>query len=718
MTTRLKDASIFELGRVATYGGTMKYYDLKSIISAKKKRIGLHEETPSFSVVTDDSRPYIEPSFAKVVYGEEKPTIILVSAVGATGKTALAQKLSRDLGLPLFNLAAHKPVGDNTLTGLITSQFEPEAVGQVIQGLRDGSFGILIDGIDEGRSKTTEKGFEAFLDDLVVRCQGSGTTSFVLLGRSQVLDDTWLYLSDKGVSVALITIAPFSHSDAQCYIDTFTEGLDSPHKDLYVSARDRILAKLSLAFSCADDGEDNQFLSFIGCPPVLDSIVTLLSAERNYHKLLEYLGEENGSSVEVELLFKISNYILEREQKDKVIPNIIKPIVESTRGVVDEAVSQAAFSVEEQSARLLAHCAKRDLCVSVFGDAVLDQRLEEQLVTFLPEHPFLSGDSFRNVVFEALAVAVLLGSERSDFVSLAAEYCRSMRPSYHLIYMLDVIGAQSLDVQALLPVIAGAMEFRSVRSTVSLSIRGDEPPAKSEAFDLAVDIEIALGRDEPIFQPYEFSIKSSTSSPLHLGSNLGCAYISLPHDVVLGGGEDTELIAPVEIEAKSISFESTNLVLRPSPDRGLDDEVHVRADEVRSKLQNLNVNSVSFELSLGGLSGVHYPLVSYARKVDALPDDPQLREKFLRLRRILTEFRSHSKGSLARFKEKIESDRVLSGDVGRVVLGKLKDDGIIVSKDKHYHLIPELISTHLGVTWHELRRGVLSETVVDYLASI
>ena len=65
---------------------------------------------------------------------------------------------------PAFSRAAY-PIGE---------------VGAVLEGLRKGTHGIIIDGIDEGRSKTTKQGFDAFLDDLIERSEGSTSTAIVV----------------------------------------------------------------------------------------------------------------------------------------------------------------------------------------------------------------------------------------------------------------------------------------------------------------------------------------------------------------------------------------------------------------------------------------------------------------------------------------------------------------------------------------------------------
>ena len=140
----------------------MKYKTLKSIISSQKDPTTLQSSSDSFFVKSKRVAPYIEPDFSKIEFPKEKPSILLVSAIGASGKTTAAHALSFDIQLPILDLAQHKAVGDNTLTGILTTAYPIDQVGAVLEGLQKGTHGIIIDGIDEGRSKTTEQGFEAF----------------------------------------------------------------------------------------------------------------------------------------------------------------------------------------------------------------------------------------------------------------------------------------------------------------------------------------------------------------------------------------------------------------------------------------------------------------------------------------------------------------------------------------------------------------------------
>jgi len=103
----------------------MNFYDLVAIVGSEKKPTPLANPTSSFCVVPNRAAPYIEPTFEKVVFEHDRPTVLLISAVGATGKTTLAHVLSNRISIPRLDLANHKPVGDNSLRLSISSNPPP-----------------------------------------------------------------------------------------------------------------------------------------------------------------------------------------------------------------------------------------------------------------------------------------------------------------------------------------------------------------------------------------------------------------------------------------------------------------------------------------------------------------------------------------------------------------------------------------------------------------
>jgi hypothetical protein len=96
-------------------------------------------------------------------------------------------------------------------------------------------------------------------------------------------------------------------------------------------------------------------------------------------------------------------------------------------------------------------------------------------------------------------------------------------------------------------------------------------------------------------------------------------------------------------------------------------------------------------------------------------EDNVVASMYRRFRRIVMTLRSHSKGNLARFRDKIEHQRVLKGPVGRALLEKLVEDKILVRDEKFYFWNPSVADEVVGVTWGDLRLGVCPALLTAYL---
>lgn len=700
----------------------MNFYNLKSIITAQKYGIEMKSPTDSFALAGERAAPYIEPTFTKVEFENEKPAVILISAVGATGKSTLANVLSSQTGLPLLDLGKHKPVGADTLTGLLTSAFPVTELSRVFEGIGTGSFGVIIDGIDEGRSKTNERAFEAFLDDVFRLCEHASHTSFVLLGRTQIVEDCWLYLALKGVSTGLITIAPFGLEKAREYIDAFTRGPGSSHPDEYREARDQILDLLGAAFKESSVESDQNFLSFIGYPPVLDAIVTLLLEEKNYHRIIGALKESDANDVEIKLLYRIVEYILSRERDQKVLPNIINPLIEDLSQKSAE-IKERVFKADEQCIRLVAHCLGRQISLGQIGEPLLDEKYEAQLLSWLPEHPFITGQQFRNAIFEAVALSNLILSSRPEALGIATDYASKHKSNYHLIYLLHrMAGGATIPISTLPLILSSAQEFRSRTASVEIHVDGpdadDFEDLTSASQLVEIEIEILMGSEGEASKTFIFQSAVDRGAIVRLGQRLSTTYVSLPGEILISNPQELEFTAPLEISAKRIILQSPSLVLRPSSSPPSEKDVILRAETMESTVETILVNGANFVLAVADREGLTYPAIRYVEEKQILLKDPLLKEKYLRLRRILVQFRSHSKGALAKYKHKIEHERVLRNDVGRAILKRLLEDGIIRLDGSFYFLEPEKADLRLGISWLNLRKGQTSAKLEQYLQSV
>ena len=701
----------------------MNYRNLKSLIGAKKAVFSLKAESESFRVAPRRERQYIEPGFRKVVFETERPAVILISAVGATGKTALAQILSRETQLPLLDLGKHKPVGDNTLTGLLTNAFRVEDLSSVFEAIGNGSYGVIIDGVDEGRSKTTEKAFEAFLDDIVRLCARTANTSCVLLGRTQILDDCWVYLTDAGTTTGLITILPFGLDRARQYVDTFTGGNTSSHAAPYREVRDGVLSMLGAAFAdqAADPGEN--FLSFIGYPPVLDAIVTLLSGDPNYYRIQTELRGRDADNVEIGLLYRIGSYILRREKEQKVIPNIVDPLVIGMPERDKKAIAGQVYEAEEQCMRLVSHCLGKQLTLNRIGERLINERYEAQLLSWLQEHPFINGRQFRNAVFESLALATLIASSDPLGPQLVLEYVASHKYNYYLVYFLDRLApSQNVPIGCLQVLLGSALEFRSPTASVEVhveSTEAEDPACGAGGTNVAeTEIEVIMGRDMERTNVFTFRSDVSRTASVRLGNRLSSTYMSLPCDVVLSAGQELELTAPVEICASKIDLEAPAMVLKPAGAHSRDKHILLEAATVNSTVASILTNGVDLTIAVSQRGGVTYPCIQYAEEKEQLPPDPALKEKYLRLKRILVHFRRHGRESLAKYRRKVEHERVAGNPVGRAVLRALLRDGILRLSGSHYFLEPAEVDRYLGVSYLDLRKGRGSAKLLQYLWAV
>lgn len=113
-----------------------------------------------------------------------------------------------------------------------------------------------------------------------------------------------------------------------------------------------------------------------------------------------------------------------------------------------------------------------------------------------------------------------------------------------------------------------------------------------------------------------------------------------------------------------------------------------------------------------------YPLAGHVKNIVPKFPDPEFNAKYRRLRRILLEFRSHSKGGLAKYRDKIEHERVVKNDIGRRVLAALVKEGVLWTDTKFYYINSDKCDQVLGISWHQLRQYQSSETLGQFLKDI
>lgn len=698
----------------------MDYYGLKSMVTSRKQQPALGVKSDSFFASSERLSTYVEPQFSKIEFPFENPTIILVSAVGASGKTSTAHALSVDTGFPILDLAKHEPVGGSSLAGIIIDHY-PHNVGDVLYGLKAGTCGIIIDGIDEGRSKVTEEGFQAFLDNIIKLTKGAERTSILVFGRGQTLMNTWCYLEDSGIVTGLIQIEPFDLDQAKKYIDVHVGNLQAAQKANYVKARDGILQTLGAAFKAAD-GQKDEFIAFLGYPPVLDAISTLLREEGNYHKICQDLAGGSGDDPEVKLLIRIGDYLLDREQKEKAQVNFVNDIADKIGAETGRLLRERLYNKEEQCARVLAQSLGIPLKQQFIPDPSINHEYENALETWCSEHPFLQDNNLRNPVFSAVSLARCLLSDIQEYKEVAIKYAEQNSSNYLLLYILGALhNGGTIPLAACNMLMQSCSDFLALDADVAVDLEGeswDDVQDLGEA-ELSIVINLKHKKNE---KKYTFKTEINLQDKFTLGPVLVGARVRLPCDINIIGKKRIEVFGDCLVVGREVHLQAPELTISRISIAEVDGVPIPTALMVESKKISGGVEVLSpKDASLAFFCERHvleYPLVRFVSQLFFSHMNSDTQEKYNRLRRIFVDFRSHSKGGLAKFRDKVQHRRVLKNDVGRAVLESLVEEGILTQDLLFFHVQPEIMSEKLGIHWEDLKQRKSTPQLEAYLARI
>jgi len=698
----------------------MNYYGLKSIVTSQKQQAELGVESDSFFACDKRQETYVEPKFSKKEFPIEHPTIILVSAVGASGKTSTAHALSVDTGMPILDLAKHEPVGSSSLAGILIDHY-PNNIGQVLSGLKTGTCGVIIDGIDEGRSKVTEEAFEAFLDNIIKLTKGAERTSIVVFGRGQTLINTWCYLEDNGVATGLIQIEAFDLDQAKRYIDVHVEKPQTGQEANYVQARDEILNTLGAAFKAAD-GEKDEFITFLGYPPVLDAISTLLREEGNYHKICQNLAGGAGDDLEVNLLIRIGDYLLDRDQKEKAWPNFVNGIVEKLEGGLRKTLKDSLYNREEQCARLLAQSLGVPLHHQYISDLAINQEYENAVETWLSEHVFTNDNTLRNPVFSAVSIVRCLLSDVDEYKTIAIKYANQNPQSYLLLYIMGALhNGGAIPLAACNMLMQSCSDFLALDADVAIDLEGDswdDTQQLSEA-ELSIIIDLKHKKNE---KKYSFKAQVHSQDKFNLGPVLVGAKVHLPCDININGNKRIDVFGDCLVAGREVHFQAPELSISRISVAKVDDKpiptaLMIESEKISGGVEILSPKDAALTL-LCEQHTLEYPLVRFASQSLSSHMNDDVQEKYNRLRRIFVDFRSHSKGGLAKYRDKVQHRRVLKNAVGRAVLKALVDDGILTHNHILYFVQPAQLSEQIGIHWEDLKQRKSTPQLEAYLARI
>lgn len=675
----------------------------------------LKKNIDSFTIENSENEKYVKPNFTELegnIRNGETPRVILISAAGATGKSELTKQLSAQFGAPIFDLSKHQPVGSNSLTGLFFEVLSHTGLGEFVQCLKNGENIIIIDALDEGYVKTTLSAFNSFLDGIIDIAHDAYDTPFILLGRTQVIEHCWLYLDDKGVTTSMLKIEPFTVNQAEDFLDKQIgeQKFDQQYKEV----RNYIISSVEGFFKNESSISKQQYTSFIGYAPVLLSIAKLLKQNNNYKALLEDLTKRKDKGVD--LIVSIVEYILKRDKEEKIGKVLLPELLNGRSQEFCEEVNSKAFSIKEQCFRLLCFQLSRPANYCLTKEETFNKQYEEKIMEWVKEHPFLEGNHIQNAVFESYIISTLIQIE--EYQSVVIEYLKiKYKDAFILFFIFDKLNHTRVVPHSFIQYLYSSVKSLDDKKTSSIvNIDEDEVDGK-----IACEVEFLLGSDE--YERYVFKLEICPDKNLFLGGSLSNTNVFAPVTFSMCSPR-FEINSPVFIGCKKIIVSTSEFVLENFSNGS--DGIHLECDQLEidysAGLQPSIINHLGKkdEFKVYSSERPPYPFGDYFMTNNTSANlTPLLSEKYLKLRKIILLFRSHSKGAMAKFKDKIEHRRVLGNEnIGRKVLDALIDNKILTSDQILYYIDDKMIHEKLGVSYLELRQQKINQKTIDFLNEI
>jgi hypothetical protein len=661
------------------------------------------------------------------------PKLLIISAAGAVGKSTLGRQIAFRKGVPIWDLADAPAVGGGSLTGQLATSFGFLKSAEIQERLSSGRQFFVIDALDEARVKVNEAGYEAFIRNVAEIAKAAQSFGLVLLARTQTAETTWLLLTDAGVEVDLLTIQPFTRDQAERYIDARISAINhasasriQTHRESYLTAKKLIFDQLERAVGGHPVEEATR--EFVGYAPVLETIAVLLEKEGNFHEFIENLtdSEQTGRHQPLSVLEHVIRRLLEREQKQK-LQNAIKPALAEAAAEAGWSEWENLYGHDEQCGRLLSLVLNQKLNTAPPLPPSVRSKYEEQLLTWLPEHPFLkNGREPANKVFESYLFAVALReylTTPSIYVEAlvsSAEYKPSRLLADFYLLLAHNAGSTALPEKQIGLLYESLLAGESDAMKLHLSVDAGCPDDETEEGDSPggeFQLIYRRARESDVqLVTHEFTIVERTGI-LSFFRQLKDAQISSSRKVLLGGSTDEFELGPaVDIECAELELAASGLVVRAAPgaDRE-EDQVLLDARKFTTRISRRPIVRGRFIARWPGSNA--YPWTDFSTG-ESLPIEDQrgLHSVYIRFCRIVTTLRSHSKGSLARYRGKIEHRRVLKNEMGKALLKQLLDDGILVLEGDFYHWVPERAAALLRISWHRMRNRDVTPEMKNYFS--
>ncbi len=673
-----KYAKIIEINQ---RGNSMTIESIFAHIKEQYEIILMPEAHKSISLIRE--KPfYVSPTFHEC-NTDASPRIVLFSAPGATGKSALAKHIAHKYSSLYWNLADIH-LGEKTFNGTLITSIGAIEYSSYINALMEAKTVLVVDAFDESEVNSGEHMVRSFITDMDGILKDCKQPYAAFFSRTETAQNIGEFLKSNNIPYVHYEIGLFSEHHARSFIKEYIISEKGSCTTVQESAITQFLNKIKTVM---DQGENYE--SFIGYAPVLQSIAITIISTENTMALLNSLSNTRS----VGIIREIMKHLISREA-DKFKGAFVTGVDDSLKNV---AKGINAYSAMEQFTRVLLYILDFPIQYSDYPITGMPTQLidsyEEKVGMFLPQHTFImstmqnSKKNFVGPAFRDYVVAhIFLGNEYYDF---AKEYISSNISESHFPSQLfwDFYECKCEGKAPLihLPYLFESYKSRNKineRSTLTISVHDGQGVASFETFDITSGESI----DEQTFELYGFDEVISFNKL---------------NGVMIDGDVDVELrsvgpfvISDSSIDCRSIKIETGQIEINTS--ESFISYLMCESDVACTRIPKINISGKgTLRVAFPNAYNFH-TLVPH--KFSGILETQDGFDSFAyNIKRIFSYFRQHKKDTLGKDWEKIDNHVVQNA--GRKKTFEYLLELGIVYREEHLYKVNKEKMKECGISW-------------------
>ncbi|WP_328955740.1 hypothetical protein [Kitasatospora purpeofusca] len=690
--------------------------DLASLCGAQQEWTGL--VSAEHGVREDRVGPenYVVPDVREATTSHPlTPSLLLITAPAAVGKSAAGRFLSNALKAPVIDLSLLQ-VGDGTLEGSLLRAMGAGTLARFLEDLTKGRATLIIDALDEAEVRSGQANFQAFIRGLAgAAADLDEKPAMIVLSRAESARSILEVFSGREIQYSHYEILAFDRNQAAQYLDDrigsiYASSGRSPihraHATPFATARESVFSMLASTLSITTDKalwDNPEVRDFLGYAPVLDVVAEFLAVDNFSTLNKEFLtAKSDGAVAHWGLVARVINHLLVREQ-GKFVEQFCK--TSAFLELDNENLRDSLYSPEEQCSRLLEYIEGLNMGLDV--PAHLPQSVRDAYETAinvqLVNHPFLRSDSWFNVIFRDYVTARALTSPltspnasqaiRKKLLSAAWKHSPMLGYFSHSL-SADTTGANATCHSEVI----GALyeSFKSMcetQDTLHTHI-GRHGSRLFASFGVTRE-----GVNGFLMPPLVFKSHSETLS-ITFPRELSHAEIFEVPEVIIGGDGGSFKFGPsVYLECRDLLVASHEVLAFCSDQ---DPAVILNVGLLTS--DNVKVKAEAAKLFIITES-LDYPWSQYHRNVDlgaAISNQREARALYLELRRIVIRFKDAKNGEAAIYQPFLDNIVIGENRRARTVLNYLQRKGCVTLRNGNY-LLDFAEFSKLGISRSHLR---------------